>query len=335
MMFGFGEKVLNNLTQYYQNQISDETIKVFEASGAWGGPIFDLGYDGMVLAIFKNDALYDIRDNRMEVICKITIPSNIGNTESDYINYALPLVKDYWKRFCEIKGIDFNDNITLQKGAEELHYDENGQQITTSFDDGYTIFANGGKIGLVQLKKEEGSNIQVEDKENGIKLETTTDIVPSDTILEIKPIEKSNITVLEDTANNFVAYDITLKSNGVEIQPNGNVKISIPVPENFDTSRLVVYRIEEDGTKVEYKVNVVTIDGKQYAQFETDHFSIYALVELANSAETNQPVNNDNDKGELDDTPKTGTIDIIYYIIPITLISAVGIVVLGKKKETK
>ena len=58
------------------------------------------------------------------------------------------------------------------------------------------------------------------------------------------------------------------------------------------------------------------------ATFETDHFSTYVLVEISNT-------------NELDNTPKTGTTDIIKYIVPITIVSAIGVVALRKEKETK
>ena len=70
-------------------------------------------------------------------------------------------------------------------------------------------------------------------------------------------------------------FDIKLESNGVKIQPNGKVKISIPVPDNFDKSNLVVYRVADNGDKTEY---AVTING-DVATFETDHFSTYVLAE--------------------------------------------------------
>jgi hypothetical protein len=39
---------------------------------------------------------------------------------------------------------------------------------------------------------------------------------------------------LGDSTNKIVAYDINLLSNGVKVQPNGKVKISIPIPNGFN-----------------------------------------------------------------------------------------------------
>ena len=144
--------------------------------------------------------------------------------------------------------------------------------------------------------------------------------------MEVQKVEKKetlNVVKksLKDVSDKFVVFDITLKSEGVKIQPDGKVKISIPVPSNFDTSKLVVYRIEDNGTKIEFKVEVKTIDNVKYAQFETDHFSNYALAEKTV----------DNNK-VLDDEPKTGEVDYLIFTTIIAIISICGIVIVKSKK---
>lgn len=119
----------------------------------------------------------------------------------------------------------------------------------------------------------------ITDSKTNIKLNTTSDIVSTDTKMEITEITSGatfdkikNILV---EIKNFKAFDITLKSNNTIIQPNGKVKISIPIPVGYDKSKLIVYRIADDGIKIEYEV---TVDGN-YATFETEHFSTYVLGE--------------------------------------------------------
>ncbi len=176
------------------------------------------------------------------------------------------------------------------------------------------------------------------DSTTNIKLDADTSVVPSNTVLEVNTITEGTTyntvkTVLSDVSN-FKVFDITLKSNGVVIQPNGKVKISIPVPNDFDKSNLIVYRVAEDGTKTKYDVKV---EGN-YATFETNHFSTYVLAEN-NVTETQETQNTPTEqttqnKGEKDDTPKTGAIDIIGYVVLATVVAGAGIIVL-KKKETK
>ena len=121
-------------------------------------------------------------------------------------------------------------------------------------------------------------------------------------------------------------YDITLQSEGVEVQPNGKVKVSIPVPNDLDINKLVVYRINDDRTKTEYAVTVEN----GYATFETDHFSTYVLAEEKTAQGITGEINNETTnetiaEGEKDETPKTG-IDTKLNINNIGLITLVAII---------
>ena len=46
---------------------------------------------------------------------------------------------------------------------------------------------------------------------------------------------------LENKSEKFKIYDISLRKNSQEIQPNGIVKVSLPIPDFFDYNKLVVY----------------------------------------------------------------------------------------------
>lgn len=159
--------------------------------------------------------------------------------------------------------------------------------------------------------------INTSDKDTGISMETTTNIVPKDTLLVVNSIETGTSFYQEvynviGQARNIKIYDITLKSNGITIQPNGKVKIRIPIPENFDTSNLKVYRIE--GTdKIEYTVTIEEINGIKYATFETDHFSTYVLADESTTETEKQT--GEIAEGEKDETPKTGNENAVLNIL--------------------
>ena len=282
--------------KYYNNLVKDKSITIRADSGAgdWLGFGCEDGEGGTGIAIFKNDVFYASRVMGSEVsIPVITVPNSISENEQN--DYIITMLRDFMKAHPEHIGWWTNEgeevvDIDYFK-IEEIDKPNNGEFV----DEGYVI---------VRKEQPIQSPVTDTDTDTNIQLEANTDVVPSDTVLEIKPIEKNNVTVLEDTVNNFVAYDITLKSNGVEVQPNGKVKIKIPVPAEFDTSKLVVYRIDGNN-KIKYDVTVETIDGKKYAVFETDHFSTYVL------AETNR---------QLDDEPKTG---VNNHVIAILLTSSI------------
>jgi len=181
------------------------------------------------------------------------------------------------------------------------------------------VYSDGTSSVLEKIEK------PVEDKneETGIVLQATTGELPEDTKLVVDEITTGKLynnigNILESIANNFYAYKINLSSRGEIIQPNGKVKINIPIPEDLDTSNLAVYRILEDASNIEYGVALEEIDGVEHAGFETEHFSTYILAQKEIQAEK-------------DETPNTGTSKIVYYAILINTISIIVIVSINNK----
>lgn len=172
----------------------------------------------------------------------------------------------------------------------------------------------------------------VTNKNTNIQLEYSDDIIPSDVEIEVNEIEKNaNYDKIKrelKEISKFELFDINLLKDGEKIQPNGKVKIRIPIPEEFDKERLVVYRIE--GTKkIEYNVTVVSIKGKDFVQFETDHFSNYVLAEKMKQ----NSINNDiaNTKNQLEAEPKTGTISAKIIMTSLLAVASIGYIVCKKK----
>lgn len=177
--------------------------------------------------------------------------------------------------------------------------------------------------GLPLSNNTDNSNVTRTDENTNVKLEAESGVLPDNVVLEVEPITSGNIYAnVKKVASNlskFTVYDITLKSDGVEVQPNGKVKIKLPILGGYDTSKLVAYRID-GSNKIKYDVTVETIEDKKYATFETDHFSTYVLGELA-------------EKDELDNTPRTGNTNEVFYVLPVAVISTIGIIILGKKRK--
>ena len=144
---------------------------------------------------------------------------------------------------------------------------------------GYNIYRVGGSL------EEWMKPVRDTDNSTGVTIDTDTTVVPKGTILKTEKVESgagfelTQKTIGKDSAK-FVLFEISLSDpNGNPVQPNGKVRIGIPIPDGFDKTRLVVYRIDADGSRVEY---TVTVEGNM-AYFETDHFSLYALAEKAQS----------------------------------------------------
>lgn len=117
----------------------------------------------------------------------------------------------------------------------------------------------------------EEQTITVADGQTGVKLTAQEGILPEDVVLVVQ----SSDYVLPDAAGKFAAFDLSLEKDGVKIQPNGKVQVSIPIPEGYDKTRLAVYYIGENGEKTELP-SVVKDDA---ILFETDHFSLYVVAE--------------------------------------------------------
>ena len=320
---GLAEKQFETISKYYTDLVNDNSIVVKATAGAGGseGTTMWTWESGTHIGIFKDGILYDTRVMGQEAIVPvIKVPSNIQENQlKDFV------ITEINKKFVDEKNDENYIAFDIKEGAKIDNVDvKNGYTVYLKVESsGYTV------EDVVIVNREKPVSITDVDKETNIKLETTTAVVPEDTTLEIERITEGEnyntvIATLGNKVNKFTLYDITLKSNGVKIQPSGKVKISIPVPEGFNKEKLVVYRINEDGTKVKYDIKVETIEGKDYATFETDHFSLYTLAMEETS----------NGSKELDETPKTGNVDITAYTFTaIALISLAGIVVTKKNNK--
>lgn len=340
--------------EYYTKKINDSSIIVKAWAGAGGaedGPLNLESYEsGTCIGIFKNGILYDVRPvGNDRTIPSITIPSNVA--DDNVTDYILNIIKPKYKDFIEEYGETSFDETKLKvsKGAvykfrESVSHNQNGtlneKWTNINIPDGYTVTYEGvGSENYIIARKDKStSEIAQTDTTTSIKLDTTTDVVPANTKLVANKVTEGETynTIVEALGSNvskFVLYDISLTSNNATIQPNGKVKISIPVPEGYDTSKIVVYRVAEDGTKTKYDTTI----SNGYIVFETDHFSNYVVAEESTttstetSTTTNEITPTTNSNRQLDSTPKTGEENYTTVIGSIiSVISALGLAILKK-----
>ncbi len=114
----------------------------------------------------------------------------------------------------------------------------------------------------------------------------------------LSKIEAQNPALFRAISQNAsYTYDITLLKNGQEVQPGGKTKVCIPIPDVWRTIMpddlkqsiyagiFKIYRIEKDGSAKEMPTN---IKGDCFV-FETDHFSLYTLVQFDCEEEYQEP----------------------------------------------
>lgn len=125
------------------------------------------------------------------------------------------------------------------------------------------------------------------DPVTGICAEAAAGVFPAGTLMIVTPLtEGENYDLLQRllsaAADQFQVCDISFFSVSMPdfsdmkpVQPQGKVKIQMPVPEGYDLSRTAVYHISTDGgmTEVPFELQAGSV------VFETDQFSLYALVE--------------------------------------------------------
>ena len=318
----------NVLKNYYSKFETDSSIKfVYHGGGAGDGLYLNYYIDGYV-AVYKNGIYYDnanVDKNMCAYVTSINIPSTVTDNElNDYIINAIKKYnQEYASKITKIEeGINGNENDICEGYFTELISNTSNIYTITS------ATPSGSMSEYIIVKRT--SNYTLNDTKTNIKLETANGVIPSNTVLEVAPITEGTTYNTVKTAltniSKFKVYDINLLSDGVKIQPNGKVKISIPVPTEYNKSNLVVYRVADNGDKTEY---AVTVNG-DVATFETDHFSTYVLAEKE-VAQNTENTDNKTDRKK-DDTPKTGTTASIYFMIPVTVISAIGIIAFRRKK---
>ncbi|MBR0427414.1 MAG: hypothetical protein IJK18_04370 [Clostridia bacterium] len=315
--WSYCEKKLN---EYFTKKVNDSNIKLVAVIGQGAGNGINLGATNVYLYIFKNGKLYDIRDiENITFIPVVDVPANLTDKElNDYV------IKEVNKLY---------------------NYDEYGYaSISKKADNIYTLNSESEDKEFynceIMVKREKATAVTDTDADTKIKLDTTSAVVPKGTTLEAKEVKdgatyNTVVKAVENEVDKFVLYDIYLMNNNAKIQPNGKVKVSIPVPDGYDTSKIVVYRVEENGTKT--KLDVTVKDG--YITFETDHFSNYVVgeekttvSEEATKETTDTSKASNTTKRELDNTPKTGAETNIITVISsiISLVSA-GAVALVRK----
>ena len=148
-----------------------------------------------------------------------------------------------------------------------------------------------------------------------ISIETQSADVPLDTSVEAEDVTIKYKGFLK-------AYDIDLYS-GIKdeyiTQVKDGIIVRIPLLDDYDKKKLDIYHIAEDGKKGEkYQATVEEIDGKKYAVFTTNHFSIYAIEE------------------EIEEIENPNTYDEFYKYIGLLIVSLIGLLsinIFSRKKN--
>ena len=145
---------------------------------------------------------------------------------------------------------------------------------------------------------EQEEMVVITSKNDEVQIEVESNVVPEGTVLIANKItagvELDAVTEsLQGVTDKFCAFDISLENDGVKIQPNGKVKVTISIPVGYDKNKVAVYYIDNEGSKEKL---LSTINGEQIS-FETDHFSTYVIAEVLTNTNEVEDENNTNPMG--------------------------------------
>lgn len=309
---------------FLEEEIKDSSISLLITGGGASGDGYSMSYD-----IFRNSVYYEHCYVKCSNYIQVTVPNNIEDTETAYINYSLPKIKVGLNKEYE-KQID-KINLEKQSGYYYKAY--------------FTVDGQNKDLDIVIRKADGtpiGNNIYVDNLTQGANITAT-------------PIEKSSVMVTHINnagyTNIIGSYELKLEGATSLTSP---IDITFNVGTQYNNKKVYILHQKKNGTLENFEKTVsngkVTITVSELSPFMIavkESSSSGGSSNIGNTGTSTDTPNNDNNTGaattpppstgtsngnKLDVTPKTGEISIIGILSGIAGIMLVGIIVLKKKK---
>lgn len=268
-------KLYPEIKKHIESNPNIEYIPVFGAGG-WSN--LNLGAGGVLFAYFDGIAVGMSDSFSYSTYRIVNISDKTENNTEAYINEALKRIKEY------VNDNTYNINITYDKENTELNCGDSDCEIGNYKTKIYKLVINNKEytLGISPTNEKNIKKLKIESKDyqNDISVTTESSDVPLDTSVKSKDLTAQYKGFLK-------AYNIDLYS-GLKDEYITKIKdgiiVRIPLPDKYDKNKLDIYHIKEDGKKGEkYQAVVEEINGKKYAVFMTNHFSIYAIEYTSNN----------------------------------------------------
>lgn len=150
-----------------------------------------------------------------------------------------------------------------------------------------------------------------EDAYSGVKVEYTDSSYDGERMQVVVEEDYTGSQYLGQSYGNFVSWNIKTYVNGLEVQPDAPVLVTIPIPSAFNKNMIVVYHVDSVSGKLE-KISPVVIEGNNIT-FLAESFSVYMVIDES-TAQEKDPSENCSCNCH-----KTGFMGIIWKIIRIFL----------------
>ena len=208
---------------------------------------------------------------------------------------------------AEINGSIVKDNTKVITAKEQAF--ATVSLLNCSADDITDAYDALNKVYSEEKRIAENTEIKVEDKTTGILLEAADGVFPKNTEIKVQKADdatnKTATEALVEKAEKFVAFDITAICDNSAVQPNGKVKVTFNIPENFDIRRVALVYIDDNGGLEEINSKIDSVAKTITAELE--HFSTYAVIETAEKkSDTINTKTDDTAKTDNNTSPKTG-----------------------------
>lgn len=205
-----------------------------------------------------------------------------------------------------------------------------------------TISSTGLREGKCKRCGETTSEVipcTAKDDATGAIFEADAGVFTEGTTLSVEEIGRDNPSyalaenVLKDTCKDFKLYDVSASRNGADVQPNGELTVTWPIPDGFGTD-VALYLLSSDGTAEPIEATV-SADGKTLTAKLTKLGEL-ALGKLGNSSAGSNDPTDSTDSSVSDDVPAQGS-SLVWIIVAIAAVVVIGgaivlIVILKKKK---
>ena len=178
---------------------------------------------------------------------------------------------------------------------------------------------------------EQSPAVNVTDSTTGIKIQADEGVFPEGVKLVVTQITSGAdydraASILSDVGKKCRLFEIHFELDGADVQPNGIVTVYYPIPEGYDADKVVLYRINEDGTKTLVKG---TVENGFY-KVMTKSFSTYALVEQGSTI-----TDAENSANVGSDIPQTGDSTNVLPFALLALASGgmIGVLFISRKRK--
>ena len=114
----------------------------------------------------------------------------------------------------------------------------------------------------------------------GVVVSTDEEVLPENVQLLVEQTGTTDTSermvkqIINENYGLVAAYNVTLLSDGQEIQPDGEIEIGLPIPAAYENSIVQVVCLQEDGSVETFETR--RSGGEAY--IKTNHLSVYAIA---------------------------------------------------------